>query len=339
MLVYLDTGDLSHLETATTSAPAVVADFLSRWTARGYTLAVSLHHVQEIAILADHASQARRLSLLQRFPSIAFANVGAEQVIRQEVSEQLRASIEHRPTDYSPIATVFQPSSAAEIAAAVFGATDAFRLMRVPQTMAAEAENIGRNSKPAAFKKMTADKVDLSTIPDMVDIAIRDHGLDPQLRGWAIEMATRMGELAKANGDMRSGLEKYYGVAGFTHLELVSDRDLARFATVVSFAQEEGPPQLIPHLKDLNPYLCPALRLVFALERAQAASEEEASPSSKVDAEHLHFAPYVGRMTVDKRTYNYLLQETRRDKRLLPPSALDPLRKSTGVTALMNALD
>jgi hypothetical protein len=340
MLVYLDTGDLANLQKLSEAGAASWLDFLDDWRRNGLQLALSLHHLQEIAQLASEESRKARLNFISLFPDIVYSEAGSAHVVHAETTAQLLAVGSGSTPDYTQAvgAGLFKPTSAKAIEDLSVATVEAFQAIRIPLTMASEAENLGRGTRPTPLSKITADKIDAGAIPGLVDTAIRLHGMDPAWRDFAIDLTTQIAALGVQHGNMRLGLAAAFGLAQQRCLAEVPDADLARFGTVVSWVREEGVPDVQPFITQLNPYDCPALRLVFALERAQAANTRPAPVSNEIDSDHLHFAPYVGAMTVDKRTLAYLAQEAHRSPRLLPAGSLASLIKSAPPGPLMIAL-
>lgn len=77
MLVYLDPSNFAHLELLRDRNPEALTHFLQRWKERDLRLALSLHHAQEVAQLADDVSRNRRLDVIRLFPKIRYAPIGS----------------------------------------------------------------------------------------------------------------------------------------------------------------------------------------------------------------------------------------------------------------------
>jgi hypothetical protein len=75
MLVQLDTGDIANLERLFVRDPEKCRALTADWNAKGFALALNLHHAQEIAQRASLESRNRRLQVIELFEDIRFGGI------------------------------------------------------------------------------------------------------------------------------------------------------------------------------------------------------------------------------------------------------------------------
>jgi hypothetical protein len=346
MLIYLDYAHFALLERA---SAAERAEFFSFWSGSGYELALSLHHLQEIAQLSDAASIQRRLAILEQFPVIRSKPVGSATVLELELQIQLVAllgfSVDLRRSSDE---TLFPFADRESLFRDAIATEPVFKYMQGALKLGAQAENASK----AAQKQAGLPTPPESMWSDMEQAMGRFANLIPHLEPdvWTAltEMTGRLREALQSGGSVRSALITVYGLRDVIQIDSILDRDLPGVSVYFQSAREQvsevaarlgiaesAVSRVIPQL---NPYNSPGFSLQLAVRRARAAHPKADVASDQVDADHLAFAPYVDRLLVDKRTYGFVRQESGRyPKRLHPDTTANIFRAGT-LTELMALL-
>lgn len=353
MLVYLDSGDLANLERLSAQEPAPFERFLAEWDARGCVLALSLHHAQEIAQLADENSRVRRLSLLERFPGARYEAGGSHKVVTFEAMIQVLAKASHSVPDYAGAVgpVLFQETGLEGLKVTVLEYGNLLRAMESAQGIAAAARNSTRGTRlPHSYRKQTRERMNLPAARTAMEQALSTVGLTEQVRGMMRATFDALSTSMEHSANLRSAFEKAYCVEGYDCIRTVDDDDLPRVATFFSVAKDAirelapalGLPidrclELVP---SLDPYDCPGTRIEMSVSRAQDASGQVAEVADEPDRAHVTFLPYVDVLFADRRTVGFFQQEAQNGKR---PEALKhhaaKLHKSGPATTIIRSID
>lgn len=355
MLVYLDTAHLDWIERLVFDGPPADARrFFGRWRDEGYQLAIAYPHVEEFAQLATDASINRRLAVLWEFRDVWYAQRGSGEVSLAEVQVQLRQlSGEPAPSYRWLRGILFDRVKPEVIARDLFEARDQLRRGRPIHETAAGLDNmntlfaaavhaagitprLSRNSPftPTMARRLIEHVRNLPPLPPAVQTLDLFEGLE--------DIVTRA---ADERVSVREATERYHKLNGVAVMNVAPDMDLADLAVFFCMARQFAAEMdrllgdcdgrfatLVPQV---NPYDCPGSRLRLALLRARRSSSNYAKPGDMIDADHLAYAAHVDRAFVDKRTLHFLQQEARkRNSSLLPPTAIDHIRKSSSLKDL-----
>jgi hypothetical protein len=330
MLIYLDSAHFDYLERASSAEVARLQSALAR---DGCELAVSLHHLQEMAQLADTASTMRRLRVLGLFPIVRFGQATSELALRFEVQVEIIKSLGFNvDLQRSAVDTLFPISSFSEIERAIVNAEPFLRSMRVPLEMSASASNLTKGQKRVSLRRrVPPDEPTRLRARELALEAVQDQ--PPQVADMVLELFARVESEVLSAGDIRSALENMYELETVAIRSRILDADLASIAVffqtargqVADIAAKLGIDRdlVSQAVEYLDPYECPGFALQLAVRRARDAHTKPDEPGDEIDLTHIAFAPYVTLLLADKRTHTFIHQEMRR-----PDGRLDP--KFTG---------
>lgn len=323
MLVYLDSGDIANLERVATRSPLAFDKFVTEWDTLGCELALSLHHAQEIAQLADDHSRERRIQLVDRFPKVRYELGGSDKIIRLEASVQLvgRAASRSRSYIENIRPSLFQERGTEGFKRAVFESGHLLRMFGEAHGLSAQARQATRGvSRPRSFRRQTKDMMDTDALRQQMEETLEKEGHTEEVRDFMRQTFNAIVSSLQTAHNMRRALEQVYGLSGVQCLSRVSDDDLPRVATFFRLAEElalelsqlfELPVEdLNAQIQNLDPYECPGLVIEMALSRAQDASAQTAEISDEPDRAHAVFIPYVDVCFADRRTVGFLEQES-----------------------------
>src|SRR6185503_15704904 len=324
MLVYLDSGDIANLERLAARDPNAFAGFIEAWVARSCTLALSLHHAQEISQLADDASRECRLALLSRFPDIRYEWGGSYQVARLEALAQLIARLEGTQADYvrDVGSRLFQQQGLEPLAETVSEEGPRLRALQAEQVATSAIRGDTRGVKlPHSYRKQALNKVDLSHIASISSRALAMDGLTAFTHAAAAPTVAAINAHLASAPNVRVAFERAYELEGLDVIRSVDDEDIHRVATFFSVAREvasecatELGADAAIALRALNPYECPGVCVEMAVSRAQDLSAQAADASDEPDRAHMSYLPYVDAMFADRRTVGFLEQSARSGK-------------------------
>jgi hypothetical protein len=346
MLVYLDSAQLAWLHRAGESQRNA---FFDQWNSRGLTLAVSLHHLQEIAQLVDDESMERRLAVLSRFNSLRGVPRAAAGVLEWEAVAQIRERLGHELNVRAEGRTeIFPPNTAEELASAFPDNLKGLRGLGSINQMASEAEENGRSLAKLGFgraKKANVEHMRKHGPAFAEELSTQQPELAPLIRAT---MEHVIASLEASGGDIRKAKLMQWGLADAVDIGSVPDEDLAISASFYFMAREAASEissklnvpeeQVLRLVKDLNPYHALGFRLVLAVQRARRAHPMGSAAADQEDQNHLIFAPYVDLMFVDKRTLDFVRREEGRDVRL-PTGSGSNLRRARGLDDVLTHID
>jgi hypothetical protein len=347
--VYLDSGDLANLERLAVQAPIAFDEFLSGWGERGCALALSLHHAQELSQLADSTSRARRLSVLERFPSVRFEPGGSHKVLTFEIMVQVIARLNQEAPEYAPKASacLFQDVGLDAFKATVLESREHLVALQAAQGATAKARDTTRGTRlPHSYRRQTRDKMDLPAALRGIQSALTAEGLTGEMRAHLESLRANL----ESCPNLRSAFERTYGIEGYDCVGETDDEDIHRVGTFFTVAREAisayatdiGAPadRCLALLPTLDPYGCPGTRIEMAVSRAQDLSNQAAESSDEPDRAHVSFLPYVDVLFADRRTVAFFQQAVkggRRNESLV--SCAPKLHKSGPAEALLRSID
>ena len=339
MLVYLDSAHLALLDRAPTSERDL---FLSAWRSCNCELALSLHHLQEIAQLSDAASAERRLQVLKLFPSVRCKPAGVDLVLRLEIQLQLYRLLGLSPdVRRSATETLFPQAGYNEIRAATIDFQPLFKHMRIAHQMGANASNTSKRAVQAAKAGNLRRKVDPATLgflgaDEMFEEALASA--PPDVRVTMRQVFDQVRNGIQNHGNIRRALENIYGIASVEFIDEIVDDDLAAVSVFFASARSEIPavfgrvgadPSDSERLvQRMDPYAAPGFSLQLAVQRARKRHPMPDKPGDEIDVAHVGFAPYVDLLLVDKRTFGFAVQEARDNPKRLASDRLNTIRQA-----------
>jgi hypothetical protein len=356
VLVYLDTAHLAWLEHALLTSPPAARAFLDGWHAVGCELAVSYHHVEEIAQLETTRTRTRRLMTLWEFGrSIRYSGLGSGSVFELEIADQLRGLAGIRPP--APLhafrARLFPASTADRIALEVTTAIPGLRRNRTFRGLSAWAGTQWKTMREYARRHGIAFPLSgkLPFTPEAAEMLVANISKlkIPHELNAVPDVIERIRRAGAGRYSQRRATEYLFALDDTRAARMAPKADLAELGTFMHIARTvaahidasrtPNTQPTTPLVAALDPYACRGARLRLARLRAQANTRTPDVPSDGVDADHLVYAPYVDVMFVDKRTREYLVQEARRDKgRLLPSESIRGIRQAGSLTDIERAI-
>jgi hypothetical protein len=351
VLIYLDSGDIANLERVATHSVLEFDDFLTKWDELGCDLALSLHHAQETAQLADDSSRERRIRLLERFPRVRYELGGSAKIIHLETSIQLVGRAGDRARSYIPTIreALFADNGIEGFRRAVFESGHLLRMFGEAHGLTAKARQVARGvPRPRSFRRQTKEMINTDTVRQQLEENLAKEGHSQEVKDFMRRTFTAIMSRLQATPNMRSALEGVYGISGFTCLPTVPDDDLARVSVflrsgediAIELSQLFGLPvgDLQAQVRQLDPYECPGLAIELALSRAQNASSQAAEISDEPDRAHAVFIPYVDAAFADRRTVGFLEQESHKPRNAAILGAIGGLHRSGRPEAILAAI-
>lgn len=365
MLVYLDSSQLAELERLSRTDRKTFDGFFDAWRRIGAVLAFSLHHAQEIAQLADLGSIDKRMAVLKEFGNIQIALKGWDGVLDLEIQEQLLSLCRGTGPRYQDVRQrLFSPSTVDEIRNGVVEVRESFQQLREGLLLVAKAENLSKQAKAKADDVglydglIAAHKDPDKPFPSDFDWDTWTRNMRQLARGgqaagtpgaamfqWLVDQLLAT---IRQEGSIRGGLQTLMGLKGLPVLTIAPIQDLAALQGYYAQAREIAPRiaqvlgvdsgEVLKRVSELRPYESPAFRLRAAYDRARKRAPKTSEASDQVDSDHLSYAPHVDWAFVDKRTWEYVQQEARKDSRLLPASAVSNIKKASSVLAVLEAI-
>lgn len=348
MLVYLDSAHLALLETAT---PDARAGFFAAWDDAGCELALSFHHLQEIAQVANVASINRRFEALSAFKSIRSKPATAELALRLETQVAAIQLLGHTvDTRRSGITTLFPPADLEELRTTTVALQPIFHLMREAYALGAEAENLAKEASlnsPTSSIRRPIQAHELGSA-DVTGLEEALESADPAVAGFMRSLSRYVREKILKHRTVRKALEKIYGLQHLDVRSRIRDSDLPPvsvfFKSAAPAVQEAllrvGRSTLETEAvkRQLNPYAIPGFALQLAVRRGRSLHPKPDKPSDQLDLDHVAFAPFVDLHFVDKRTYGFVLQARRDVDSYLPPNAMGNVRQAGTLERVAEAI-
>lgn len=350
MLVYLATADLARLEAAQDHERAA---FFTICRERECELALSLHHLQEIAQLGSRTSVWRRLDTLSLFPTLRCKPATEDVVLRFEIQVEVYRALGFKvDLDRSALDTFFPHVDLDWLREEVENSLPVFAEMRAAYELGASATNAGKEAVsvgPQLNLRRQIDPADLGV--EHLDQLLGDvaAGLPPALRQVTEHMFNEVRTAVVDHGTPRRALEVLYGLSDLALTDNLRDDDLALASVYYRVAREEVPRILEklpvdlglaePLIEGLNPYRAPGFSLRLAVQRARRRHPRPDGPGEDIDAAHLSFAPYVDLLFADRHTYGFITQEARDRPKCMDLSAAHRVRRGGSLTRLIGALE
>jgi len=126
------------------------------WDAAGCDLALTLHHAQEVAQLADNSSRKRRIDLIREFPRVRYEKGGSHKIVYLETLVQVQARLTGIAPDYNGVIreALFLENGVAGVEETVLELGEPLRMMEGAQQLTAQARNATRGTpRPTSYKK------------------------------------------------------------------------------------------------------------------------------------------------------------------------------------------
>jgi hypothetical protein len=339
LLVYLDSAHLALLERASANETEA---FLSNWRTCNCELALSLHHLQEIAQLSDRASVERRLQVVRSFSPIHCKPAGADLVLRLEVQFQLFNLLGFQPqVRRSALETLFPKVDFDELHGATVGLQPLFKLMRAAHETGADASNASKQAGqlgPSLSMGRAIDptQLDSAAIEEAFESVLQDVPSDVQ--AVMRQMYQQVRTSIRDHGNARQALASIYNLTEVEVLTYIADTDLAAVSGFFNSARQEvhailervaADPSVAEQLvRRLDPYAAPGFSLQLAVQRARKRHPKPDNPGDDIDVAHIEFAPYVDVLFVDKRTLGFVRQEARDNQIRLAPGVVSAIERA-----------
>jgi hypothetical protein len=360
MLIYLDPSNFAHLELLRDKDPQALAQFFQLWREKGLRLALSLHHAQEVAQLADDASRNRRLDVIRLFPKISYAPIGSVALTQEEIEFQSFAITRRTsfPVEmlgrllFSDGLAAFLKDAKTKENVESFNKFFEFRraIGQAEADLTRATAEIKQLQKEGRLPppQVPAPDFDWEALGHLMESSF-PPGIDRSDLGRVIMENTRgLFTAMREEKNQRRALVRSAGLKELPIATKVPDEDLVEVGGFFSLARIQlsslgldlGIPesQMLTLLPRLDPYQSPGFRLKLAVERARKRARQPTKSGDLVDSDHIMFAPYCDLIFVDKRTYAYARQEERDRPSLLPPGSTDHLRRAASVEDLLKAL-
>jgi hypothetical protein len=345
-LVYLDVAQLAWLA----RAPRNERDsFFTEWRACRAELALTFHHLQEIGQLSRPAEIDQRFDLLESFPAVRGGMTTSAQVAELEIRSGLLARLNATPLSFQSFrAALFPVADLPDLRAQTIDMASLLRRMREAHEIGAEAERLSQQARAVGSPKMRA-RINPDNAAERFAELLDTH-FEPgsPKRAIAETIHQQLNHALREEGTLRGALENIFGLRRMDIVSSVPHEDLAMIsvfrnqARVVGFALSEasGIPQDVVDvaLDALNPYDCPGYALKLAAQRARRGHPKLPVAGDQIDDEHLTFAPYADVLFVDKRTFDFVGRELRRDAPLLPASAAVSLCRAANLADVVAQL-
>jgi hypothetical protein len=327
-------------------------------SSEGCQLAISYHHVEEIAQLGSEKTRTRRLMTLWEFRrgSVRYSGLGSGSVLEAEIENQLcrLTGAGRRPSSPDGLqGHLFPPSTPERIASDVSATLAGLRRNREFRQLSAWSSTqwkaLREHARERGVKFPISEESPLS--PEAAELFAENVSKlrIPAELDLVPDIVERVHRAARGRYSQRRATEHLFALENTRAARMAPKIDLPELSIFMHFARrvaaeidaKRSPNSrpVTPLVADLNPYACPGFRLRLARLRAQVSSRTPDAPGDLVDADHLLYAPYVEVMFVDKRTREYLAQEARRDGgRLLPPASIQRIRKAASLTDIVKEI-
>jgi hypothetical protein len=331
MLVYLDSAHFALVERADSQARD---HFFRLWVEAKCEAALSVHHLQEIAQVADAASVARRFAAMADFGTLRGGQASSDQALRLELQiEFFRMLGFGVDAQHSGLDSLFAPADLRVLQATTVALQPIFRLMREAHTLGADAENTSKQATLAGpplniRRRITPEILEASAAHPALQEAADSN---PEVAETMRAMSNLVESKIREHGTVRAALEDLYNLVDVDVRDTLLDSDLASASVFFAAAREEAESVLRAIGRDLedrdalvrklNPYQLPGFALQLAVQRGRKRHPKADRAGDQLDVAHLGFAPFVDVLFVDKRTLGFISQEGRRQTASLPADA------------------
>lgn len=342
MLIYLDTSQLSELTKLQDIDKIFLDVFFKQWNEKSVVLCLSLQHLHEIAQLKDKHSREKRLSILQNFKNFRFIPLGWCSIIRREAIAQMLNHMSKK--NYDPIQlfkeNMWKQTNAEFLLNYVEQNLETLLKSRKIYEAASDIEEIFKPVKKlfgnyfkGRFKSLEA------TIPDNLEEAkkiIKQLKSTDETAGLSDIFIEKIFKAVEETGSLSSALIKLLKLEGLSDIEKRYLSDAGSLAAFYKLARKAVPyvakitgvleTEVSQYIEKINLASCPGFSLRTALLRAFRSSDKKIVPSDWMDANHIVYAPYVDIFFADKRTYDYLCEETRNQPFRIEKSLISNIR-------------
>jgi hypothetical protein len=339
VLIYLDSAHFDWLERASVEAREC---FFSAWRSVGGELALSLHHIQEIAQLDGIESLRRRSNVLMQFPVIRGPFAGSATVREWEVRMQLlelltAGTASMTDSGREQFFPRVEPTLLADI---LEGQQELFHRARSVFELSSNAENLSKQAGPTP--RRLPDHVDWEQLMVQAEEVIAQAAPTAEEREALRAGLQFVAPYVQRAGSARGAIIELQGLSEVRNVGMVPDANLTELAMFVGVAREivaqmaAASPRFASTLAEVLPgldlFAAPGTRLRAALHRARMLHPRKAEPGDQLDEDHVVFAPYVDVLFADKRTVSFLQQESRDRPLLLRPASIANVLRAKDLT-------
>lgn len=287
----------------------------------GCIAALSLPHLQEIAQLGKVESINHRFKSIWKLRRIGCRPVSKSNVLEFEILNQLNMFANH--AHFFPLLSEYEFPEIEEVTISIMQQALS---VQAAYSQIAEANNLAKEAWRLAPlpSPTTIIDPDLMNADKMYEKIQQTFSDQPEgAKEFLEKFAPQMVRYIQEKGSVDLALRKWMIDQGMIVSDSVSFDDLPICTTffekarevITSLFEESGRPlsEVDKLVKTLDPYRSPSVSLNMAIERARSLQSQKDKASDQIDMEHLYFAPYVDLMFIDKRTFEYVTQEARRN--------------------------
>lgn len=358
MYIYLDTSQLSQISylTHTSSDTGQVSfeEFFRQWNQKNAQLCLSLQHLRETSHLKDKQSREARLSILKNFKNLRFSPFGWPSIIQNEAIVQMVNHISSKNYDPKKIfkKNFWEKTNAKFLLNYVDQNLDKLRESRKINEAASEIEEIFKPVRQRLGKYLKRRINDLKAVrSDNLEEArkiIEQLQSSDETDGVSNVFIKKIFQTVRETGSISNALISLLKLEGVSDIEKRYLSDASSLAVFYRLAREA-----IPYLAKIvgvservvSQYIvkidlssCPGFSLRTVLLRALHSSYKKFDPSDWVDADHIVYAPYVDIFFADKRTCEFLHQETRNQPFRIKKSLISNIRRIVPLNKLLKEI-
>lgn len=358
MFVYLDTSQIIDILRSTSSSSETykvfLKDFFQQWNKKGIKLCLSLSHLNEISYSDDRKSIEEELMILESFEDIRLTELGWPSIVEQEIISQLIYIIKGIKFRW-PKEKLWKKTNSKFLKDYIRNNLNKLRKSRNIYQAASDIEEL---FKPARLLINRHLKINMRT-RRVIDL--KDNSSNRLDSIWNIieqldSLKARDGKSnifiknivrsARETGSLASALLKLCKIEELYDAEKRYLNDVSSLSVFMKLGRESIPKiakitgveenKILQYISKINPLRCPGFALRMALLRALKSSYKKYKPSDWKDADHIVYAPYVNIFFVDKRTHEFLNQETKNQAFSIEKSFLSNIRRIVPLKELLN---
>lgn len=342
MHIYLDTSQLSQVSSWTYTS-SDIDEFFRQWNQKNAELCLSLQHIREISNLEDKQSREERLSRLQNFKNLRFSSFGWHSIIKNEAIVQMLNHISSQNYDPKRLfkENIWEKANPKFLLNYVEHNLDILRKSREIYEAASEIEEIFKPIRKLFGGYLKGRiKTLKATRPDNLEEArkiIEQLQSTDETDGVSNIFIKKIFQTVEETGSLSNALIKLLRLEELSNIENRYLSDAGSLAVFYRLAREAIPyvakitgvlqSEVSQFIVKINLSSCPGFSLRTALLRALRTSNKKLKPSDWVDADHIVYAPYVDIFFVDKRTHDFLRQETRNQPFRIEKSLISNIRR------------
>lgn len=155
-------------------------------------------------------------------------------------------------------------------------------------------------------------------------------------------------QTVRETGSLSNALISLLKLEGLSDIEKRYLSDASSLAVFYRLAREVIPyltkiagvsePEVSQYIVKIDLSRCPGFSLRTVLLRALHSSYKKLLPSDLTDADHIVYAPYVDIFFADKRTHDFLRQETRNQAFRIEKSLISNIRRIVPLNKLLEEI-